>query len=322
MEFEDDDVAIRSHYPATFSLSMSRRFPRRKIIGGSPTTLQQQLSPLSRRRKRKTTTCRSRRQSLMGKPWHTKNLARMPRLTLKPHEPPPPPLVPLMSKRRNKRSTDQRENTLRAIQRWKARKQDRMNRTKNKDSSDIDSTVNKSCRQSAATISNDLALFLCDVSGTMIKEFRKFDDDLSGELSKEEFEALLDNLRKKDNFQLSRQDADLLYMAFDDDQSGSITTREVCEGLFACHHRCPTNIIGQRLPPRKVREHHDEKHGLQPATPRKKSVYAPLMMRGGMIQPEEGNSYYPIRPSTPKLPEYKMSPMDRRANFLWESDLF
>ena len=124
------------------------------------------------------------------------------------------------------------------------------------------SDVGKVCRTTAASLSNELSLFLCDVSGTMIKKFHEFDDDLSGELSKEEFEIMMDHLRKQENFKLSRQDADLLFLAFDDDQSGSITTREICENLFKCHHRCPTNILGQRLLPRKLREHHDEKHGL------------------------------------------------------------
>ena len=73
------------------------------------------------------------------------------------------------------------------------------------------SDVGKVCRTTAASLSNELSLFLCDVSGTMIKKFHEFDDDLSGELSKEEFEIMMDHLRKQENFKLSRQDADLLF---------------------------------------------------------------------------------------------------------------
>ena len=41
-EHYDDDVAIRSHYPSDFKLTMSKRYPPAK----------RQLSPLSRRRRK------------------------------------------------------------------------------------------------------------------------------------------------------------------------------------------------------------------------------------------------------------------------------
>ena len=139
----------------------------------------------------------------------------------------------------------------------------------------------------------------------------------------------MDHLRKQENFKLSRQDADLLYLAFDDDQSGSITTREICEGLFKCHHRCPTNILGQRLLPRKLREHHDEKHGLTQkpmgysfekhqmcGTAQK--IYDPLLVFGNGKKPE---AYSRLTPTMPTLPRYQMSPSRRRFNFLYTSDI-
>ena len=313
--FEDDDVAIRSHYPSSFPLSMSTRFP-------------QPVSPLSRRRRKiarlgRTSKSPFRSKKLtgdrtpqppsrtVGQPWFTKNLARIPQITLKPHQRPAPRAKSIQSKQISNRSKDQKENTLRAVQRWKTRKMQRHNKD---NQSDTDSSVGKNCRTSTTTLSNELALFLCDVSGHMIKEFRKFDEDFSGELSKEEFEALMDDLRKHENFPLSRQDADLLYLAFDDDQSGSVSTREVVEGLFKCHHRCPTNILGQRLLPKKIREHHNEKHGLKPPSPRKKSVYTPLMLGYGSGMPIE---YKRQQPALPTLPKYQMSAFERRQNFLW-----
>ncbi len=140
----------------------------------------------------------------------------------------------------------------------------------------------------------------------------------------------MDHLRKQENFKLSRQDADLLFLAFDDDQSGSITTREICEGLFKCHHRCPTNILGQRLLPRKLREHHDEKHGLtqkpmgysfekhQMCRDTAGKIYNPLLVFGSGKKPEE---YSRLTPTIPTLQRYQMSPSRRRFNFLYTSDI-
>jgi hypothetical protein len=335
-EHYDDDVAIRSHYPSDFKLTMSKRYPPAK----------RQLSPLSRRRRKiqggvsKNKTVKRPKRKKIGQPWITTNLARIPQLTLKPHEKPPPPPSPIVSKRMKRgpsRTKNQKESTLRAVQRWKDRKNYRINRTKVANENEtIDSMLGKNCRQTTTTLSNELSLFLCDVSGQMIKEFRKFDEDLSGELSKEEFEALMDDLRKRDNFKLSRQDADLLYLAFDDDQSGSVTTREVVEGLFKCHHRCPTNILGQRLLPRKVREHHDEKHGLTSppmgysyeqrrfcGNNKKENIYEPLLIPSNV----NGNKneipfeYRLPTPTKPTLPRYQMSPSRRRFNFLYTSDV-
>ena len=323
---EDEDVAIRSHYPSHFNETMALRYPN---------------SPISPRRRRslhkistKNTTTTHNRQAqrpppIAGQPWNTKNLKRIPQLTLKPHKRPLPPPSPLMSKRRKARSKNQRQSTLRAVQRWKTRKNYRTNHVP----SEVDSMysdVGKVCRTTAASLSNELSLFLCDVSGTMIKKFHEFDDDLSGELSKEEFEIMMDHLRKQENFKLSRQDADLLFLAFDDDQSGSITTREICENLFKCHHRCPTNILGQRLLPRKLREHHDEKHGLtqkpmgysfekhQMCRDTAGKIYNPLLVFGSGKKPEE---YSRLTPTMPTLQRYQMSPSRRRFNFLYTSDI-
>ena len=331
---EDDDVAIRSHYPSSFPLSMSKRFPaspltKRRRSPGSPRSLRIRTpnSPRSPRSPRSKPGSPSNRQkSIIGQPWVTKCQARIPQLTLKPHQRPAIGKITLANtsplkrwqdagKKIMNRTNDQKQSTLRAVQRWKSRKFNRMNR--HQIDSDTDSNLGKSCKTTTTTISNELSLFLCDVSGHMIKEFRKFDEDFSGELSKVEFECLMDDLRKSENFKLSKQDADLLYLAFDGDGDGTISTREVVEGLFKCHHRCPTNILGQRLLPRKIREHHNEKHGLQPASPRKKSVYEPLMMGYGSDIPIE---YKKQEPALPQLPKYQLSPYERRQNFLWSTN--
>ena len=300
---------------------MSRRFPPKP------------LSPLSRRRRRRLQQVHANskisparpKKTKIGQPWITnKSVVQIPQLTLKPHERPKPPPSPLTSRRIRARSTNQKQSTLRAVQRWKARKTFRS--TRNVSDTHVD-CIGKSCKASTSSISNEMALFLCNVSGTMIKEFRKFDEDFSGELSKPEFEDLMEDLRKKDTFKLSRQDADLLFLAFDEDQSGSITTREVVEGLFKCHHKCPTNILGQRLLPRKVREHHDEKHGLQApigyshekqcASPRQ-SVFAPLNFYGNSALPLE---YSSLPPAVPTLSQYQVSPSMRRQHFMYTSNI-
>jgi len=169
---EDNDVAIRSHYPSHFNETMALRYPK---------------SPISPRRRRslhkistnKNTTTHNRQAHrpppIVGQPWFTKNLKRIPQLTLKPHKRPLPPPSPLLSKRQRARSKNQMESTLRAVQRWKTRK----NYRKNHVPSEVDSMysdVGKVCRTTAASLSNELSLFLCDVSGTMIKKFHEFDD--------------------------------------------------------------------------------------------------------------------------------------------------
>lgn len=64
--------------------------------------------------------------------------------------------------------------------------------------------------------------FLNDNNTSLMKMFNKFDKDGSGNVSKQEFGALLKDL----NFKMSPAELDLLFMEFDVDGSEEITYKE------------------------------------------------------------------------------------------------
>ena len=53
---------------------------------------------------------------------------------------------------------------------------------------------------------------------------------------------------------INEYEVGLILHKFDDDGGGTITTHEMVEGLFDAHRKCPTNILGQRLLPRRTKE--------------------------------------------------------------------
>ena len=244
------------------------------------------------------------------KPWKTKNshVLKKP-ISYKPHQRPPPPPSPIRTKAIPKPNRTQAESTFKSVARWKKRLKD-----KNAYNQIHPSLRPRKKKQLEGTskLTNEMILYLCDISGPMIRGFRRADEDMSGELSKAEFEGMVSYLNQCNSLNVSKQDADLLFLAFDDDNSGSITTHEMVNGLFNAHQKCPTNILGQRLMPRRTRENHNEKHQLSaPRSPRV-DVFEPLRNQ----IPKE---YEMMKPREPKIFGGR-SAFQRRYDFLYGKD--
>ena len=249
------------------------------------------------------------------KPWKTKNshVLKKP-ITLKPHERPPPPPSPIRTKAVPRLPQSQAESTFKTVSRWKKRLD--LRKQHNKLHPSLRPVPKKKVFEGTKQLTNEMLLYLCDVAGPMIKGFRKADEDMSGELSKDEFQDMINYLNNRDAFNMSKQDADLLFLAFDDDNSGSITTREMIEGLFHAHTKCPTNILGQRLMPRRTRDNHNEKHQLCAPTSPRVGVYEPLF---SPIKGQTPMEYARLKPREPKIFNGRTA-FQRRYDFLYGND--
>lgn len=308
-------TSIHPSYPDNFSMSSRfyrgaassprRRSPRhRRVVGQS-------------NRGAKASPDRPPPKKMHSKlhPWKTKNshVLKKP-VTHKPHQRPPPPPSPIRTKAAPIPDRSQAESTFNTVARWKKRL----------DLKKYHQSLHPSMRpppkkkpfEGTTQLTNEMMLYLCDVSGPMIKGFRRADDDMSGELSKEEFEEMISYMNNRDAFNVSKQDADLLFLVFDDDNSGSITTREMVEGLFHAHTKCPTNILGQRLMPRRSRDNHDEKHQLSTPRPPRVGVFEPLL---SPIKGQTPMEYERLQPREPKIFNGR-SAFQRRYDFLYGND--